>query len=226
MQEAIAEATPRWRSTAVLRDTRTGRQFAAACIMKSSHFISSLAFVGLLMWTLDLSAAEFFPLDSRASAPRQEMLAVGRGGVSRMTLAQDSELDQHELSALNLLGIQYVKGRGVKRNPLMAMRYFLRSAMHGYTPAMANIGTLYENGATGHTNLRRAYAWVRTALAFGVPEEEHDMTVFKLGMLAARLGSDNIERAEMLAEVIATRIVETCECSPAQETELAFNGSP
>jgi hypothetical protein len=180
--------------------------------MKSSHLISSLAFIGLLMWTLDLSAAEFFPLGSRVSAPRQEV--------------QDSELDQRELSALNLLGIQYVKGRGVKRNPLMAMRYFLRSAMHGYTPAMANIGTLYENGATGHTDLRRAYAWVRTALAFGVPEEEHDTAVFKLGMLAARLGSDNIGRAEMLAEVIATRIVETCECSPAQETELAFNGSP
>jgi hypothetical protein len=225
MQQAIAVATPRWRSTALLRDTRTGREFAAGCIMKGSHLISSLAFVGLLMWTLNLSAAEFFPLDSRASAPRQEILAVGRSGVSRMPL-QDSELDQHELSALNLLGIQYVKGRGVKSNPQMSMRYFLRSAMHGYTPAMANIGTLYENGATGHTDLRRAYAWVRTALAFGVPEEEHDTTVFKLGMIAARLGSDNIGRAEMLADVIAARIVETCECSPAQETELAFNGSP
>jgi TPR repeat protein len=194
--------------------------------MKSSHLISSLAFIGLLMWTLDLSAAEFFPLGSRVSAPRQEILAAGRSGVSRMPSVQDSELDQRELSALNLLGIQYVKGRGVKRNPLMAMRYFLRSAMHGYTPAMANIGTLYENGATGHTDLRRAYAWVRTALAFGVPDEGHDTTVFKLGMLAARLGSDNIEGAERLAEVLASGVVETCECSPTQATELAFNGPP
>ncbi len=63
------------------------------------------------------------------------------------------------------------------------------------------------------------------ALAFGVPEEEHDTTVLKLGMLAARLGSDNIGGAERLADVIASKIVETCECSPAQETELAFNGS-
>ena len=194
--------------------------------MKRSHFISSLTFVGLFLGSLNLSAAEFFPLDSCASAPRRETFAVARSGVSPTPLVQDSESHQHELSALNLLGIQYVRVRGVKRNPRMAMRYFLRSAMHGYTPAMVNIGTLYENGATGHTDLRRAYAWVRTALAFGVPEEEHDTTVFKLGMLAARLGSDNIGRAEMLAEVIATRIVETCECSAAQETELAFNGSP
>jgi hypothetical protein len=42
----------------------------------------------------------------------------------------------------------------------------------------------------------------------------------------ARLGSDNIEGAERLAEVLASRVVETCECSPAQATELAFNGSP
>jgi hypothetical protein len=200
--------------------------YRPGCIMKSYHFISSLTFVGLFLWTLNLSAAEFFPVDSRASAPRRKIFAVGRSGVSPRPLARDIESDQHELSALNLLGIQYVRGRGVKRNPRMAMRYFLRSAMHGYTPAMANIGTLYENGATGHTDLRRAYAWVRTALAFGVPDEEHDTTVFKLGMLAARLGSDNVEGAERLAEVIASRVVETCECSPAQETELAFNGSP
>jgi hypothetical protein len=99
------------------------------------------------------------------------------------------------------------------------------SAAWRYTPAMADIGTLYEIGATGHRNFHRAYAWVRTALAFGVPEEDHDATVLKLGMIAARLGRDNIGGAERLAGAIATRIVYTCECSPGQETELASNGS-
>jgi hypothetical protein len=90
---------------------------------------------------------------------------------------------------------------------------------------MANVGTLYEIGARGHPNFRRAYAWVRTALSFGVSEEDHDATVLKLGMIAARLGPDNIGGAERLATVIASRIVDTCECSPTQETELASNGS-
>jgi hypothetical protein len=97
--------------------------------------------------------------------------------------------------------------------------------MQGYTPAMTNIGTLYEIGATGHRNLSRAYAWVRAALSFGVPQEDHDTTVLKLGMIAAQLGSDNIGAAEGLAETIATRVVETCECSPGQETELASDSS-
>jgi hypothetical protein len=44
-------------------------------------------------------------------------------------------------------------------------------------------------------------------------------------MIAAQLGSDNIGGAERLAETIATRIVETCECSPGQETELASDSS-
>jgi hypothetical protein len=105
------------------------------------------------------------------------------------------------------------------------MRFFLRSALKGYTPAMANVGTLYEIGATGPPNPHRAYAWVRTALSFGVPEEDHDTTVLKLGIIVARLGSDNIGAAERLAGAIATRIVETCQCSPDQETELASNSS-
>ncbi len=84
--------------------------------------------------------------------------------------------------------------------------------MHSYHRAMA-------------PSQHRAYAWVRTALSFGVPEEDHDATVMKLGMIAARLGSNNIGAAERLAGAIATRIVETCQCSPGQETELASNGS-
>jgi len=44
-------------------------------------------------------------------------------------------------------------------------------------------------------------------------------------MIAARLGSDNIGGAERLAETIATRIAETCERAPGQETELAFNAA-
>jgi hypothetical protein len=83
----------------------------------------------------------------------------------------------------------------------------------------------HVGGAIGHPNVRRAYAWVQTALSFGVPEEDHDATVLKLGMIAVRLGSDNIGGAERLAVTIVTRIVETCECAPGQETELAFNAA-
>jgi TPR repeat protein len=194
--------------------------------MKSGYFISSLILVGLCMWTLDLFGAESSSWTSHARASPREIVAdVGRGNTSFGPTELSSEFAQSELSAMNLVGIRYAKGQGVKRNPRMAMRFFLRAAMKGYTPAMANVGTLYEIGATGSPNLQRAYAWVRTALSFGVPEQDHDATVLKLGMIAARLGSHNIGAAERLAGTIANRIVETCQCSPSQETELASNVS-
>jgi len=46
------------------------------------------------------------------------------------------------------------------------VRLFLRSAIQGYTPAMTNIGTLYEIGAIGQSDFQHAYAWVRAALWF------------------------------------------------------------
>lgn len=137
--------------------------------------------------------------------------------------ASAAQPEQRQLSQLNEMGIRYAKGQSVKKNPALAMRYFLRSAMRGYTPAMANMGTLYEIGVTGEPNLYRAYAWLRTAVFFGVPEEDHDGAVLRLGMIAARLGSDNVHAAERLAGSISRRIIETCQCSPSRETELAAN---
>lgn len=159
----------------------------------------------LCLWSLDAPAAVGHPTESRVSKLQ-------------------AEADPRGLGDLNTLGIHYAKGQGVKRNPAMAMRFFLRSAMRGYTPAMANMGTLYEMGAMGSPNLYRAYAWLRAALFFGVPEEDHDATVLRLGMIAARLGSDNVGAAERLARVISSRIVETCQCSPSRETTLTANG--
>ena len=193
--------------------------------MKGPLIISSLALVCSCIWTLDLFAAASSSPDSRAGAAPNGIATVSRNGVSIRPTSLISEFDQRDLSTLNLLGIRYAKGRGVKRDPRLAMRFFLLSALSGYTPAMANVGTLYETGATGRPNQHRAYAWVRAALSFGVPGKDPDATVLKLGMIAARLGSKQIGAAERLAGSIATRVVQACECSPGQETEVASNGS-
>ena len=149
------------------------------------RYMSAPGLAGLWLSMCSLSAAGPFALESstptgpvpvRASTTK----AVGAIDLRRASSAPNahsSQLEQHDLSNLNLLGIRYAKGNGVERNPGIAMRLFLRSAMRGYTPAMANLGTLYETGAMGHPNFQRAYAWVRAALSFGVPEEDHDATV-------------------------------------------------
>ena len=173
-----------------------------------SHSRTGITFRnGLSAWPLALVSSCIWALcpSGAASAPQ-----------SRITGSQPQMP-----SALNQQGIRYAKGLGVKRNPGLAMGFFLRSAIQGYTPAMANIGTLYEIGVTTHSDFRRAYAWVRAALEFGVPEEDRDETITKLWMIAARLGPERIESAERLADAIALRIVETCKCSPGNAPELA-----
>ena len=111
---------------------------------------------------------------------------------------------------LNRQGILYARGRGVARNPRLAFRFFRQLALDGYTPAMVNLGTMYEQGMTGKRDHRRAYAWIRAALALGVPPEDYEETLFKLGMIAGRLGTGRMADAELLAVGIADAIAGRC----------------
>src|SRR5277367_1251843 len=91
--------------------------------------------------------------------------------------------DEGDVDAMNRLGIMYASGRGIDKNYGRALIWFRRSALLGYAPAMANLGTMYQKGVGTRRNYRQAYKWFRVALALGVPEEDHDAIVFKLGMI-------------------------------------------
>jgi TPR repeat protein len=125
----------------------------------------------------------------------------------------DASLRAEDSFALNRLGIMYARGRGVQKNSKLAIELFRQLAMDGYPPAMVNLGTLYERGMAGRRDHRQAYAWIRAALALGVPKEDYDATLFKLGMIAARLGLSRTPAAERLAFNIIARIGERCEHS-------------
>jgi TPR repeat protein len=114
---------------------------------------------------------------------------------------------------LNHLGVMYARGRGVPKSQRLVTKLFRQLAMDGYTPAMVNLGTLYERGSAGRRDHRRAYAWIRAALALGVPKEDYDATLFKLGMIAVHLGTGQTTSAERHALTIIRRIGERCEYS-------------
>ena len=57
---------------------------------------------------------------------------------------------------------------------------------------MINLGALYAAGRGVKQDNALAYAWLISALAFGVSAEEHDATVYTLGMTAARLGPNQL----------------------------------
>ena len=128
---------------------------------------------------------------------------------------------------LNHLGIMYARGRGVPKSVRLARRLFRQLAMDGYTPAMVNLGTLYESAKAGRRDHRQAYAWIRAALALGVPKVDYDATLFKLGMIAVHLGTAQTTSAERLALAIIDRIGKRCENSHASyEDTVALSSAP
>jgi hypothetical protein len=136
-----------------------------------------------------------------------------------------SSVESHFI--LNHLGIMYARGRGVPKSARLATKLFRQLAMDGYTPAMVNLGTLYERGSAGRRDHRRAYAWIRAALALGVPKEDYDVTLFKLGMIAVHLGTGQTLSAERLALAIIQRIGERCEYSrTSYEDAVALSSAP
>jgi hypothetical protein len=88
---------------------------------------------------------------------------------------------------------------------------------------MVNVGLLYDR----HMNLPghsiSAYAWLRAALSFGVPDEDRDAIIFRLGMIASRIGETNAARAERLASLLIEDIGQRVGYPKSQSTESASN---
>ena len=150
-------------------------------------------------------------------------LATGRDEAETVEAFQQ-RANQGDLDAMNRLGIMYVRGRGVAKNYGVALRLFRQSALQGYAPAMVNLGTMYQLGAGGHRSYRRAYAWLRVALSFGVPEGDRDATVFRLGMVASKIGPTNATRAERLAGDIAEQITKKCNYPQDRYADWVYEG--
>jgi TPR repeat protein len=133
--------------------------------------------------------------------------------------------DKGDANAMNTLGVMYAQGLGVARNRPNAIKLLGQSAYLGCSTAMINLGALYAAGKGVKQDNALAYAWLISALAFGVSAEEHDATVYTLGMTAARLGPNQLSRAQGLARKIATTIVNRQPHAPDHKSDQARLGS-
>jgi uncharacterized protein len=133
--------------------------------------------------------------------------------------------DKGDANAMNTLGVMYAQGLGVARNRPNAIKLFGQSAYLGSSTAMINLGALYAAGKGVKQDNALAYAWLIAALAFGVSAEEHDATVYTLGMTAARLGPNQLSRAQGLARKIAATIVNRQTHKPDRKSDQARLGS-
>jgi hypothetical protein len=75
---------------------------------------------------------------------------------------------------------------------------------------MANLVAMYQNGFAGRRSYGAAYAWLRVALNFGLRDEDRDLTIFKLGMIASRLGPAKAQMAELRAQNLGDEISRQC----------------
>jgi uncharacterized protein len=146
---------------------------------------------------------------------RNEELAVARDLKSRV--------EQGDAAAMNGLGMMYALGRGVGKNYGMALDLFRRAALQGQVPGMVNVGLLYDRHTNQPGHSISAYAWLRAALSFGVPDEDRDAIIFRLGMIASRIGETNAARAERLASLLVEDIGQRAGYPKNQSTESASN---
>jgi len=89
---------------------------------------------------------------------------------------QDAEAG--EPAAQRNLGLLYLNGQGVARNPQQAAFWFTRSADQGFAPAAANLADMYLRGRGVPGDRRKAAEYMRIAAEGGLPESQHNMGIF------------------------------------------------
>jgi TPR repeat protein len=155
------------------------------------------------------------PSNDNEKSIRNEELAVVRELKMRV--------EQGDAGAMNGLGMMYALGRGVGQNYGMALDLFRRAALQGQVPGMVNVGLLYDRHTNHPGHSISAYAWLRAALSFGVPDEDRDAIIFRLGMIASRIGETNAARAEHLASLLVEDIGQRVGYPKNQSTDSASN---
>ena len=77
--------------------------------------------------------------------------------------------EQDDQEAQNYLGIHYLLGLGVKRNFVLAKKWYEKAAKSGHSDAQRNLGVMYESGHGLTRDLESAYIWLYAAYRQGHP---------------------------------------------------------
>lgn len=75
------------------------------------------------------------------------------------------------------MGLLYMKGLGVKKDHLTAIKWFKRAAHYGSQDAAYNLGVLYKAGEAFHPSNKNAVYWWKQAADAGHAESQYNMGV-------------------------------------------------
>ena len=95
-----------------------------------------------------------------------------------------AEQDDHD--AQNFLGIHYLLGLGVKRNYVLAKKWYEKAAKSGHPDAQRNLGVMYESGHGLARDFENAYIWLYAAHRQG-----HPRAAATLQSLVSKLSPNN-----------------------------------
>jgi TPR repeat protein len=74
-----------------------------------------------------------------------------------------------DLEAQNFLGIHYLLALGVRRDFLLARKWYEKAAIAGHPDAQRNLGMMYESGHGTPRDFENAYIWLYAAYRQGHP---------------------------------------------------------
>lgn len=111
---------------------------------------------------------------------REAANAYARGDFAGVVRACQAEAEAGDPSCQSWLGVLYSEGKGVKRDPAAAARWFRRAAEQGHGAAAYNLARAYQEGDGVSRDLVAAKKWGRQAADQGIPQAQFLMGVLLL----------------------------------------------
>ena len=126
-----------------------------------------------------VSALPMLLLANAAQAEFREGLKFFQAGNhAQAAIIWQQDAENGEPASQRNLGLLYLNGLGVPRDPVQAARWFKAAADQAFAPAAANLADLYLRGNGVPADRRKAAQYMRIAADGGLAESQHNLGIF------------------------------------------------
>lgn len=169
----------------IIRDTAATYARSRDDISESTQRSKSVRIAiraGAVLLAITLPIAAYF---SDTGLPRmfsQGLKLYKDGKIAEALPLLESDARAGEREAAHALGMLYLNGDGVERNPAMAAGWFHRASANGHANAALNLGNAYRLGLGVPKNVNEAVRWYEVSADRGAPEAAFALSrMYRLG---------------------------------------------
>jgi TPR repeat protein len=109
---------------------------------------------------------------------RQGLEFFQAGNHAQAALSWQEDAEAGEAASQRNLGLLYLNGLGVPKNPVEAARWFKAAADQSFAPAAANLADLYLRGTGVAVDRAKAAEYMRVAAEGGLAESQYNLAIF------------------------------------------------